>query len=209
MKQVITIQHCQSVHHTNGMVGSWTDWDLTELGRRQAQSIADHLAPELAGQSVKLFSSDLKRAAQTAAPLAEKLGVEVEYRPELRERNLGEAVGKSAAWYREHRCPERPGDYIDIRPFPSAETVREVYQRLEPLCREVLERPEDTVVLVSHGGTLGVWNILWLGLPPETMDHCGIRGRAGAVGCFDVYGEWSRRITKIGDLSYIRLPARS
>ena len=140
MKQILTIQHCESIHHTNGMVGSWTDWDLTERGRRQAQNIADNLAPELLGQSVKIYSSDLKRAAQTAAPLAEKLGLEIEFRQELRERNLGEAVGKSAQWYREHRGPERPGDYIDVRPFPSAETEREVYQRLEPLCREVLDR---------------------------------------------------------------------
>ena len=32
MKTIITIQHTQSVHHTNGMVGSWTDWELSELG---------------------------------------------------------------------------------------------------------------------------------------------------------------------------------
>ena len=32
MKTFITIQHTQSVHHTNGMVGSWTDWELSELG---------------------------------------------------------------------------------------------------------------------------------------------------------------------------------
>ena len=39
MKNIITIQHTQSVHHTNGMVGSWTDWDLTELGVQQAERI--------------------------------------------------------------------------------------------------------------------------------------------------------------------------
>jgi len=32
MKTIITIQHTQSVHHTNGMVGSWTDWELSDLG---------------------------------------------------------------------------------------------------------------------------------------------------------------------------------
>ena len=31
MKHIITVQHTQSVHHTNGMVGSWTNWDLTDL----------------------------------------------------------------------------------------------------------------------------------------------------------------------------------
>ncbi len=28
MKTIITIQHTQSVHHINEMVGSWTDWEL-------------------------------------------------------------------------------------------------------------------------------------------------------------------------------------
>ena len=32
MKTIITIQHTQSIHHTNGMVGSWTDWELSEKG---------------------------------------------------------------------------------------------------------------------------------------------------------------------------------
>ena len=40
MKQIITIQHTQSEHHTNGMVGSWTDWHLTEYGCAQAERIA-------------------------------------------------------------------------------------------------------------------------------------------------------------------------
>lgn len=37
MKQIITIQHTQSIHHTNGKVGSWTDWGLSELGVEQAE----------------------------------------------------------------------------------------------------------------------------------------------------------------------------
>ena len=39
MKQIITVQHTQSIHHTNGMVGSWTDWDLTELGKCCGKSV--------------------------------------------------------------------------------------------------------------------------------------------------------------------------
>ena len=39
MKTIITIQHTESIHHTNGMVGSWTDWDLSELGKEQAHRI--------------------------------------------------------------------------------------------------------------------------------------------------------------------------
>ncbi len=36
MKNIITIQHTKSIHHTNGMVGSWTDWELSALGVQQA-----------------------------------------------------------------------------------------------------------------------------------------------------------------------------
>ncbi|WP_300682780.1 histidine phosphatase family protein [Acutalibacter sp. 1XD8-36] len=203
MKRIITIQHCQSEQHINGMMGGWNDWELTELGREQARRIGERLGAELEGQSVKLYSSDLKRASQTAAPLAEKLGIKVEYRQELREFNGGPLVmGKSKAWYREH-C-DNFGDKVDERPMPGAETKRDVYERIMPLCREVQERAEDTVIFVSHGGALSVWNIVWLGLPPEVMNTCGIFGRAGAIGEFDVYRGWEHRILRIGDLSYIR-----
>ena len=54
MKTIITIQHTQSVHHTNGMVGSWTDWDLSELGIEQAKRIAERLKSELSGREFVL-----------------------------------------------------------------------------------------------------------------------------------------------------------
>lgn len=50
MKKLITLQHPQSLHHTNGMIGSWTDWDLSPLGVQQAETIAANLARELKGQ---------------------------------------------------------------------------------------------------------------------------------------------------------------
>lgn len=201
MNQIITIQHCQSQQHVNGMMGGWNDWELTTLGQEQARRIGARLGAELAGQSVKILSSDLKRAAQTAAPLAEALGISVEYRQALRERHHGpSSMGQTQQWFREHRGRDR---YIDDRPLPGSETRREMYRRLEPICQEALECQEDTVVLVSHGGALMVWNALWLGLPPESMDTCSLRGRPGGVSWFDVYEGCFRRITCLGDLSYI------
>ena len=59
MKTIITIQHTQSVHHTNGMVGSWTDWELSELGVEQAKKIGEKLKAELEGRNFVMYSSDL------------------------------------------------------------------------------------------------------------------------------------------------------
>ena len=58
-KKVISIQHTQSTHHGSGMVGSWTDWDLTELGKEHAENIGRKLSLELKGQDWKIYSSDL------------------------------------------------------------------------------------------------------------------------------------------------------
>ena len=111
MKHIITVQHTQSVHHTNGMVGSWTDWDLTELGRKQAENIGKKLKEELQGKKFVMYSSDLKRAAQTAEEISKSLGVEATLRKELRERNLGKCCGKSVQWLRENI--ETPENTVD------------------------------------------------------------------------------------------------
>ena len=57
MKHIFTVQHTQSIHHTNGMVGSWTDWDLTELGRIQA----DHIEIKLTKESEKIRIAEIYR----------------------------------------------------------------------------------------------------------------------------------------------------
>lgn len=96
MKTIITIQHTQAVHHTNGMVGSWTDWKLTEEGINQAKNIGEKLKRELAGKEFVIYSSDLLRAKQTAESVGSCLGVTPVLRSELRERNLGKCCGKSS-----------------------------------------------------------------------------------------------------------------
>ena len=74
MKTIITIQHTQAVHHTNGMVGSWTDWKLTEEGINQAKNIGEKLKRELAEKEFVIYSSDLLRAKQTAENVGSCLG---------------------------------------------------------------------------------------------------------------------------------------
>ena len=123
MKHIITVQHTQSVHHTNGMVGSWTDWDLTELGKAQAECIGKKLSDELIGKDVVVYSSDLKRAQQTAEVITKYLGVDPILKKELRERNLGKCCGKSVEWLKENiECPEKT---VDDRLFSDGESRRD------------------------------------------------------------------------------------
>ena len=208
MKQIITIQHTQSVHHTNGMVGSWTDWHLTELGRAQAERIAVRLLPLLQGKQWTLYSSDLLRAQETAAPLAALLGVTPILRPELRERNLGPAVGKSVQWLRENlEMQERT---VDDRLFSTAESRRDAWNRLAPFFDEIMASVDDNIILVSHGDLLSIFNVMWLGLPVEAMNSLDLFGMAGGVSFLHVAEDRAdpgttkgkRVIRRLSDMSF-------
>lgn len=209
MKQIITIQHTQSEHHMNGMVGSWTDWHLTELGRIQAERIAARLAPHLAGKRWTLYSSDLLRAQETAAPLAEQLGIPPILRTELRERNLGPAVGKSVQWLRENlEMQERT---VDDRLFREAESRRDAWNRLVPLFEEILSSEDENIILVSHGDLLSIFNVMWLGLPVEAMNDLDLYGMAGGVSFLHVAedradpgtSKGKRVIRRLSDMSFV------
>jgi phosphohistidine phosphatase SixA len=72
-----------------------TDAPLNDAGRRRAQCLANTLADAHIGQ---IFTSDLQRTQQTAAPLAEKLHVKPEAIPLARPDQLVKAIrsGKAA-----------------------------------------------------------------------------------------------------------------
>lgn len=201
MKHIITVQHPQSVHHTNGMVGSWTDWDLTKLGKEQADHIGKKLEEELAGKTAVIYSSDLKRAKQTAEAIAKHLGTEPIFRQELRERNLGECCGKSVQWLRENI--EHPEKTVDDRLFSDAESRRDAWNRLWPFFQEVMASNEENVIIVSHGDLLSIWNAMFIGLTCESYYEVDIHGPAGGVSHMIVGDDGKHRIRHINDMSYI------
>ena len=201
MKQIITVQHTQSVHHTNGMVGSWTDWELTELGKTQADQIGKKLKEELAGKKTVIYSSDLKRAKQTAEEIAKHLGIRPVLREELRERNLGRCCGKSVQWLRENiECPEKT---IDDRLFSDAESRRDEWNRLKPFFDSVMAEEAENIIIVSHGDLLSVFNAMFLGLEAESLNSVDLFGFAGGVSQMIVKDDGKRTIRRLSDMSYV------
>ncbi|WP_207940555.1 hypothetical protein DOK78_001938 [Enterococcus sp. DIV2402] len=199
MKTIITIQHTESIHHSNGMIGSWTDWELSEKGHQQAKRLAERLAPTIASQKWLLYSSDLKRAQQTARYLAKSLEIELHLREELRERNLGEAVGKSVKWFQDRLIPE---ETVYDRLIPSAESRSELWERLVPIVHEIDESEQENFILVSHGDCLSVFNAVWLGLEKETLNTMDFYGQAGGVSFLYDEGR-KKRIRRLSDMSFV------
>ncbi|MBR2409824.1 MAG: histidine phosphatase family protein [Lachnospiraceae bacterium] len=201
MKTIITIQHTQSVHHTNGMVGSWTNWELSELGVTQAEKIGEKLKTELAGRNFVMYSSDLLRAKQTAEYVGRHLGLEPVLKTELRERNLGKCCGKSVQWLRENlECQEKT---VDDRLFSDAESRRDEWNRLKPFFDEIMANDEENIILVSHGDLLSVFNAMFLGMDVEAINTCELFGLAGGVSYMFVNNEGKRFVKRMSDMSYL------
>ena len=201
MKNIITVQHTQSVHHTNGMVGSWTDWELTEKGKQQADNIGRNLKAELAGKSFIMYSSDLLRAKQTAQIIAEHLGITPIYKSELKERNLGKCCGKSVQWLRDNiECQEKT---IDDRLFSDAESRRDEWNRLKPFFDDIMSDDSENIIIVSHGDLLSVFYSMFLGLNVESINNGEVFGLSGGVSHMFENNEGKRFIKRISDMSYI------
>lgn len=201
MKTIITIQHTQSIHHTNGMVGSWTDWELSELGVEQANRIGERLKVELSEKKFVMYSSDLLRAKQTAEIVGQYLGLIPILRTELRERNLGKCCGKSVQWLRENL--EMQEKTIDDRLFSDAESRRDEWNRLQPFFDEVMTSDNENIIIVSHGDLLSVFNTMFLGLSIETINTSEMFGFAGGVSYMFENNERKRFIKRMSDMSYV------
>jgi probable phosphoglycerate mutase len=137
-------------------VDEWADegGSLTPLGRRQAAALGDALA----GRRVAhVWTSTLARAVQTAEIAAARLGVGVTTRSGLREFGVGEHAGKPKDLdpFLDTYLRWLEGD-LDAR-MPGSETGREIADRVGGVLREIADlHPGETVLVVSHGGAIGV-----------------------------------------------------
>jgi probable phosphoglycerate mutase len=141
---------------------------LDVMGKAQAEAAAIAVAP-MAPDAV--VSSDLSRAADTAAALAAATGSEVAFDVRLREIDLGAWQGLTRAEARS-RFPEEYAGWQagEDRRRGGGETYAEVGARAAECVVDWLDRlgPGALLVAVTHGGTARATIGTLLGLPPDT-----------------------------------------
>ncbi len=202
MEELILVRHGHSQHMVLHMAGGWVQTPLTQLGAAQAQAAAARLREELAGKTVRLFTSDLERTLQTARAIAEHIGVEPQLAPGLREQNLG--VANTMTDEQAQQLGLNPvGPPVDRRWFPLSETWREMMTRVFACMDDLDRRVEGTVVAVSHAGCGTCVLFWWLGLAPDLwpqiqfeLDLCSI-----SVMRIGEYG--GRRVMRLNDISHL------
>ena len=135
-----------------------SDPPLAPDGERQALLVAERLAG--GGETFAgLFVSTLKRTAQTAAPLAERTGLDPVVVPELREVGLGEWEGGELRIRAANRDPLFFEVIASERwdTIPGAEPAEEFAERVRAGLLKVVEAVGQgaTAVTVVHGGVIG------------------------------------------------------
>lgn len=190
-KIIITVQHTESEHHTNGMIGAWGDWNLTQYGREQAYNIGKWLLYEDCDKCFNMYVSDLKRASQTAEEINKTLGIAPVVTDVIREVNAGQGNGKPRDWYNSMKAHREGGYDPDYKPFPDAESDCELWDRLYPFYKEIMTNNEERILIVSHGTTLSFLQSMIMGYSFEDIEKVRFDGVGGSVSKFVIepYGK--------------------
>lgn len=182
MKDLYVVAHAQSQHHVDQVVGGWFDTGLTPLGQRQAAAAGERLAASLGGRSAGIVSSDLKRAAETAAIIGERLDRPVTLDADLREMSFGSAGGRPQSWMRENESfAPRTGDRLDHRSIPDGESRREVATRIYRAMDRLTVSDAWPIIVVTHGGALAMIVAAWIGMPLEVTGYIGVQSDAAGI----------------------------
>jgi 2,3-bisphosphoglycerate-dependent phosphoglycerate mutase len=143
---VYLVRHAQS-NPTEGMDHS--DWPLSVRGRGQADALAELLLPL---RLERIISSPFTRCRQTIQPLAERTGLAIDIRDDLRERHLGVGFDDDfqVAW-------RRSWEDFDFA-LPGLETSWEAQRRFVAAMRLIVnEHDGRTIAVCAHGNVIGLF----------------------------------------------------
>jgi broad specificity phosphatase PhoE len=152
MNTIVFIRHGET-----DMVGRFcgqSDPELNAAGETQVTRLAE----EVATLGIeRIYSSDLRRASRTAAAIAQRVGVGVDYLPALREIHFG--LWECLNWQEiQDRFPREAGDWLrefPLRSAPDGEAYVDFTARVDAVIAPCLEEAaRTTIAVVTHRGVM-------------------------------------------------------
>ena len=166
MAKLLLVRHGKTEGESGRYYGH-TDIGLSQEGVKQAEMLRDRLVSQNLNV---IYSSDLKRAFDTAEIIATAHKLKVIPRSELRELDVGKLAGMTFEEMKERydgAAKLLSGQEPDIS-APGGESLRQMSVRVQRFVAQVQEQPpEQTLLVVAHGGSLKVLLCLLLGISLE------------------------------------------
>lgn len=150
IKRVIFIRTGETEWNKRERWQGWVDVPLNANGKAQAAALARFIRH----MGVKaIYSSDLRRAVETAEPIARETGLEPIYDSRLRERSVGLWQGLTMTEIRDWYGEEYQALLADRENYtiPSGESRADVRVRVIEAFHEIMKQDKgETIAIVSH-----------------------------------------------------------
>lgn len=179
MGEVYLIRHAETEWNKEARFQGRTDIPLNKKGKYQAEILAQYLYLE--GFDF-IYSSPLKRAIETAMPLANKINKEIIIRENWIEFNFGEWEGLTVKEVHEKYPLERDLwlYHTEKGKIPKGESFTEAYTRLLKEKEFILENHSNhKIVIFTHGAIIRAALYVFLEIPhlgfgKITISSCSI-----------------------------------
>lgn len=155
--EIVVVRHGETEWNANKRIQGHLDIDLNDVGRQQAVAVAERLAGESKISAV--YSSDLKRAVETAETIASRCGgLQVIQDPNLRERHLGDLQGVvygEAPTIKTKAYEALQSHGRDVEIPGGGESLNQLYKRCTASLQTIATKHQgERVVVVTHGGVI-------------------------------------------------------
>jgi broad specificity phosphatase PhoE len=159
---ILLARHGESDWNRDRRWQGHADRPLTELGRRQAHELAERLADT---DLDAIYSSDLRRAKETAEIIGDARRLDIRTTPALREVDVGSWSGLTRT-EAEQRYPEAYHRWLAGEVgWDDGETYEELSDRVLRAVREIAAaHPGERVLVLAHGGSIRVIHAAALGV---------------------------------------------
>jgi broad specificity phosphatase PhoE len=160
--EIVYETHSTTTDNEAGIATGWLEGRLSEVGREQAKALGERRRDD---GLAAVFTSDLRRAVETAEIAFAGSELPVHQDSRLRECNYGELNGRPAA---EIDAAERLRRLDE--PFPGGESYREVVDRTRSFVNDLLPELDGArVLLIGHSANRWSLEHLLFGTPLEKL----------------------------------------
>lgn len=198
------IRHGQSAGNAEGRFGGHSATALSDLGLHQAKMAAKSLVKE---RITAIYSSDLKRAMQTAQALADLTGLSINGTEVFRERHVGVLEGLTF----DEAEKEFPSDYKALvdrnvaHVITKGESYRQLVDRTSKALDDILNKHKGgKIAIFAHTGTICFLTLHLMGaLREDTVCTPWIVTSNCGINKFEFRGRDNLRVLSLNDTRHL------
>ena len=201
MSRLLLVRHGNTTLDNATRFWGTTDVELNTEGIRQAEKLRDRLEKE---NIHAIYASKLSRARVTAETIASRHHLDITTCAELNEINFGflEGLTFEEISQRHPELAEVLSKWAVKPKFPGGESLDELDNRVQKFLKRLHKhKPEETILIVSHAGTLRLMICDLLGIGPKHWRH--MRLDLASLSVIETYPQGAM-LSLLNDVSHLK-----